>query len=64
MVVPGCITSTPVHMLVLTITAGFSFLEQLGLPLDVLDQIFPREGIKLEQHNGRSSALAHRKWQS
>lgn len=58
--VPGCITSTPVHMLVLTITAGFSLLEQLGLSLDVLDQIFPREGIKLEQHNGRSSASVHR----
>ena len=38
-----------VTMLQLTITASFSFLQQLCLFLDILDQVFPREGIQLKQ---------------
>ena len=36
-------------MLQLTIAASFSFLQQLCLFLDILDQVFPRQGIQLKQ---------------
>ena len=38
-----------ITMLQLTIAASFSFLQQLCLFLDVLDQVFTREGIQLKQ---------------